>query len=134
MAMHTQRVMLLYHTQSFHSSSSCCPTSVHRKLLLQWQNREMQYSVLYDQWVRSALTKIQGVSHCCDSLSILQKSLHSITHCYSKSCRCMLWYYVVDSFDLTMPCGIKMQVKASRLPCSLLTHTSQLIISYRCFI
>ncbi len=100
--MHMPRVMLLYHTPSFHGSSSCCPTSGHRKLFLQRQNREMPCALW--SMVRSALTKTQGVSHCCDSLSILQKSLHSITHCYSTSCRCMLLYYIVDSLDLTMPC------------------------------
>lgn len=76
--LYIQRDMLL----CFYSRSWCwCPTRGLRKLFLRWQNREMQYSGLYDQWVCSALTKTQGVSHCCDSLSILQKSLHSITHC-----------------------------------------------------
>lgn len=113
----TRLYMLLCYTTFFYSRSWCwCPTRGPRKLFLQWQNREMQYSVLlYDQWDCSALTKTQGVSHCCDSLSILQKSVHSITHCLSTSCRCMLLHSWLIRSDNAMPYGVVEQSYKSRL-------------------
>lgn len=88
--------------------SSCCPTRGHRKIFYFFifcngkTGKCSTRCFMINGFV--ALTKTQRVSHCCDSLSILQKSLHSITHCYNTSCRCMLLYYIADLLDVTIPC------------------------------